>query len=469
MKKIEKIAKWVCRKLTREQVELIILMLTNFLKDSSIEFKKTKPDYPNYRKFTVDPEPPLDAPKEEKVPLNYKEIIKKENIKPVNHRGKQLVEKHIKCPHCNAPHAYIYVNNGNRKSVQYRCKVCQKTFCETPKISQAKYYCPICGKALYKWKDRLLVTMYKCGNDKCQRYLDNLEKLSPEEKIIREQKQSQFKLRYIYRDYKINLKEILNIELQKPMQKLDQFRYSLNTICLALTFHVTLQLSTRQTAFALRRIFGIRISHTTVARIAGVAATICHQFNLKNIPKVSGEQAADETYIKVKGKHHYIWLAVAKFRSIITAYFVSDNRGEIPAIITLNMAAEKHLKVNEEEPLLLGVDGNPSYMAATTFLKKQGIDIDLKQVIGLENKDEISAAYRDLKNLIERLNRTIKSQAHNNFQMDSGADSYTALAVTNYNFIRPHSSLNYQPPVVLDELKDTLLLQDVWSKILRSA
>jgi putative transposase len=311
--------------------------------------------------------------------------------------------------------------------------------------------------------------MYKCGNDKCQRYLNNLEKLSPEEKIIREQKQSQFKLRYIYRDYKINLKEILNKDMEKPMQKLDQFRYSLNTICLALSFHVTLQLSTRQTAFALNRIFGIRISHMTVARIAAVAAVICHQFNLKNIPKVSGEQAADETYIKVKGKHHYIWLAVAKFRSIITAYFVSDNRGEIPAIITLNMAAEKHLKVNEEEPLLLGVDGNPSYMAATTFLKKQGIDIDLKQVIGLENKDEISAAYRDLKNLIERLNRTIKSQAHNNFQIDRGAASYTALAVTNYNFIRPHSSLNYQPPVVLDELKDTLLLQDVWSKILRSA
>lgn len=469
MKMIEKIAKWVCKKLTREQVEIIIRILTDFLKDTSIEFKKSTPDYPNYRKFTVDPEPPLDAPKEIKEQLNYKEIIKKENIQPITHRGKQYPEKHIKCPHCNAPYAYIYVNNGNRKSVQYRCKVCQKTFCETPKITQTKYYCPICGKALYQWKKRLLVTMYKCGNDKCQRYLNNLEKLSPEEKIIREQKQSQFKLRYIYRDYKINLKDILNKELQKPMQKLDQFRYSLHIIGLVLTFHVTLQLSTRKTAFALNRIFGIRISHTTVARIAGVAATICHQFNLKNIPKVSGEQAADETYIKVKGKHNYIWLSIAKFRSIITTYFVSDNRGEIPAVITLNMAEEKHLKVNEEEPLLLAVDGNPSYMAATTFLKKQGIDIDLKQVIGLENKDETSATYRYLKNLIERVNRTIKSQAHNNFQIDSGAASYTALAVTNYDFIRPHSSLHYQPPVILEELKDIPLLQDVWAKILRSA
>jgi hypothetical protein len=80
MKKIEKIAKWVCRKLTREQVELIIFMLTNFLKDSSVEFKASQPDYPNYRKFTVDPEPPLDAPKEEKGHLNYKDIIKKKTL-----------------------------------------------------------------------------------------------------------------------------------------------------------------------------------------------------------------------------------------------------------------------------------------------------------------------------------------------------------------------------------------------------
>ncbi len=311
--------------------------------------------------------------------------------------------------------------------------------------------------------------MYKCGNDKCQRYLDNLEKLTPEEKIIRKEKQSQFKLRYIYRDYKINLKEILNKVLERPMQKLDQFRYSLNTIGLALTFHVTLQLSTRQTAFALRRIFGIPISHMTVARFANAASTICHHFNLTHTPNVKGEQAADETYTKVKGKHHYIWLCIAKFRSIITAYFVSDNRGEIPAVIALNMAAEKHLKVNEEEPLLLGVDGNPSYMAATTFLKKQGINIDLKQVIGLENKNETSATYRYLKNLIERLNRTIKSHAHNNFRIDSGVAAYTALAVTNYNFIRPHSSLNYEPPVELEELKDVPFLQDVWAKILRSA
>jgi len=235
-----------------------------------------------------------------------------------------------------------------------------------------------------------------------------------------------------------------------------------------LSFHITLKLSTRQTAFAMKRMFGIQISHMTVARMAKTASFICHHFNFKNIPKVPGEQAGDETYIKVKGKHHYIWFAIAKFRSIITAYKVSDSRSEIPAVETMYMANEKHLKNQNADPLLFVSDGNPSYQAAVTFLKSEGVDIELKQVIGLKNKDEISALYRYLKNLVERLNRTYKHYAVNCFQNIEGASSHLALAVTNYNFIRPHSSLNHKPPVIINRLKDIPLIQDVWADILRN-
>jgi len=469
MKIIENIAKWICRRLTKEQVIGIIQVLKEFLNDESTKFKGLKPEHPNYRKFQVDPEPPLDASLKEKSENNYKEIIKNEVIKPIKHRGKNKPEKHIKCPHCRAPHNYIYVNNGDKKSIQYQCKVCKKTFCKTPKISVSKYYCPICQKALYKWKSRLLVTMYKCGNDNCHRYLGNKEKLSPKEKKLQKEKPSQFKLRYIYREYKINLKDIVTNELKTPLERLDKFRYSLSTIGLVLTFHITLKHSTRETAFALRRIFGIKISHSTVARIVKATSTVCHLFNLKNIPKVPGAQAGDETYIKVKGKFHYVWFAIAKFRSIITAYKVSDNRGELPAVETLYMASEKYQKNDNKDPLLFVSDGNPSYLAAVTFLKKEGIEMDLKQVIGLENKDLISTIYRHLKNLVERVNRTYKHCAINCFQNIEGASSHLAPVVTNYNFIRPHSSLNYQTPVVLDKLKNIPLIQDVWAEILRSA
>lgn len=468
MKIIENIAKWICRKLTKNQVIRIIKVLQDLLNDPETIFKKPDPEYPNYRKFKVDPEPPLTKTPDSSPELDYRKIIKEKKLKPVSHRGSNKPDKHIKCPYCGATHSYIYINNGNKKSVQYQCKVCTKTFCETPKISVTKYYCPICGNALYKWKTRLLVTMYKCGNNKCARYLDNKEKLTPEEKEMQKEKSSQFKLRYIYREYKINLKNIVRKELKAPIERLDKFRYSLSTIGLVLSLHITLKLSTRQTAFAMKRMFGIYISHMTVARMAKAASFICHQFNFKNIPKVSGEQAGDETYIKVKGKHHYIWFAIAKFRSIITAYKVSDSRSEIPAVETIYMANEKHLKNQNDDPLLLVSDGNPSYQAAVTFLKSEGVDVDLKQVIGLKNNDEISALYRYLKNLVERLNRTYKHYAVNCFQNIEGASSHLALAVTNYNFIRPHSSLNYETPVVIDRLKNIPLIQDAWADILRN-
>ncbi len=468
MKMIENIAKWICRKLTKNQVIRIINILQYLLSDPETIFKKPEPEYPNYRKFKVDLESPLTKLPDSNTELDYRTIIKEKKLKPISHRGNNKTDKYIKCPHCGAPHNYIYVNNGNKESIQYQCKVCSKTFCETPKISVTKYYCPICKKALYKWKTRLLVTMYKCGNNKCARYLENKEKLTPDEKEMQQKKSSQFKLRYIYREYKINLKNIVAKELKAPIERLDKFKYSLSTIGLALSFHITLKLSTRQTAFAMKRMFGINISHMTVARMAKAASFICHHFNLKNIPKVPGEQAGDETYIKVKGKHHYIWFAIAKFRSIITAYKVSDTRGELHAIETIYTANEKHLKNQNNDPLLFVSDGNPSYQAAVTFLKTEGVKVDLKQVIGLKNKDEISALYRYLKNLVERVNRTYKHYAVNCFQDIEGASSHLALAVTNYNFIRPHSSLNYHTPVVLNELKDIPLIQDVWADIIRN-
>ncbi len=182
MKIIENIAKWICRKLTKNKVAQVIKVLQDLLDDPETIFKKPEPEYPNYRKFKVDPESPLTKSPDLISELDYRKIINDKKVKPVSHRGKNRPEKHIKCPHCGAPHNYIYVNNGNKKSTQYQCKVCSKTFCETPKISVTKYYCPICGKALYKWKTRTLVTIYKCGNNKCARYLENKEKLTPDEK-----------------------------------------------------------------------------------------------------------------------------------------------------------------------------------------------------------------------------------------------------------------------------------------------
>ena len=53
---------WICKHFNREQVKVISDKLLEILKDpnSEIQPKDTfKEDHPNYRKFDVDPKPPL--------------------------------------------------------------------------------------------------------------------------------------------------------------------------------------------------------------------------------------------------------------------------------------------------------------------------------------------------------------------------------------------------------------------------
>ena len=92
-------------------------------------------------------------------------------------------------------------------------------------------------------------------------------------------------------------------------------------------------------------------------------------------------------------------------------------------------------------------------------------------MVGLQNLDSESEEYRAFKEMIERLNRTYKFhiRAACGFGADSGAMALTSLFVTDYNFLRPHTSLGYQVPVPLKELEGIPKLQDKWSKVIQMA
>ena len=55
------------------------------------------------------------------------------------------------------------------------------------------------------------------------------------------------------------------------------------------------------------------------------------------------------------------------------------------------------------------------------------------------------------------------------FNSSNGAVALTTLFVTHYNFLRPHLSLNYKPPVQLPELATITTIQGKWMKILSLA
>ena len=114
------------------------------------------------------------------------------------------------------------------------------------------------------------------------------------------------------------------------------------------------------------------------------------------------------------------------------------------------------------------MDGNPIYILAQHFFAAHGINFTIKQVIGLTNEDPVSKAYRPLKQIIERLNRTFKAKyrSKHGFHSVNGSVSFVNLFVAYFNFLRPHSTLNGQVPVEVKELKKLPHMPAKWAKII---
>ncbi len=244
----------------------------------------------------------------------------------------------------------------------------------------------------------------------------------------------------------------------------------MNTLCLALTFHISLGISARQTAFILNNVFQLQTSYQTILNYTQYAAPYCHSFNTKFKGPVESTQAGDETYIKIKGKHAYTYFFITPTRRSITTYHIDDSRDTLPATIAMNEAIST---IPDNQTPTLITDGNPSYPSGIHFLNesRENKKIVHKKVVGLQNLDSESTKLRPFKQLIERLNRTYKfhTRAANGFNSKYGAIALTTLFVTYYNFFRPHASLNYKSPIPRDDLVALPTLQGKWAHILNTA
>lgn len=336
--------------------------------------------------------------------------------------------------------------------------------------SKSKYCCPHCGYALYLWKKQRFCFVYKCDNDKCPVYITNYNKLNSAERLLRKSKSSQFKLRYQFREYHIP-DELLKISSLPTYTHLffSRLHSSLNTIALVLTFHVSFALSARKTALLLRKVFNIHLSYQSVLNYCQFAASFCHKFNSAYKGDIDDTIAGDETYIKIKGKHSYVFLFISSSNHKVISYHVSPTRDVFGAVPSLLEA----IRTSKDEQIITVIsDGNPAYASAILFINQElKKSLSHKKVIGLQNLDEESETYRPFKQLIERLNRTYKFHIRSacGFNSKNGAIALTILFVTHYNFLRDHIALDYKTPIQLDFLAQHKTIQAQWSEILKRA
>ena len=487
MSKIARFVIWICSKFTKNEIQQIIAGLLDVLEDRNPEVKPKddfKEKHPNYRNFSVDPLAPLtDEPPQPEKPLplkDYKQILAAyelthgKPLSPVKYRPTSpRVPEQIVCACCNAPHRYLYYNDGLKRT-QLRCKVCHALFQVSQRFQKGKktkYYCPYCHHALFTWKQRKEVTLYKCCNDHCPHRARRMGKLNEREKTLITKRSSQFKLSYQYREYHYQPHELTHAGPEQPTVDLARIHNAPDILGLILTFYVSFALSARKTALVLRSVFCIPLSYQTVLNYAAAAAFNCHRFNLTRKGSIDEISAGDEAYIKVIGKHHYVFFFISSESLKITAYHVADTRETLPAIIAMREAIRT---ADPKQTIILVTDGNPSYPAGIHFLnaeKTENPSLQHRKVIGLQNLDTESETYRPYKQLIERLNRTFKHHVKpsHGFNSVNGALALTTLFVTHYNFLRPHMSLNYRTPVVLPQLEGITTIQGKWTKILSLA
>ena len=425
-------------------------------------------------KLTVDPLPIFGEPPVVKK-WQYTELIEKYRfehgkiLKPVRRRSGIIPPAEAICPHCGAPSDYVYDNNGGRG--EYWCKVCNSKFSIRKTSRDDEPYCPFCHSKLVLYKKRKSFDVYRCYNRNCSYREKKFSAMTTKQKALFKESPHLFKLRYIYRKFHFNFTPLSKQNKFVPLVDLPRITASSHVLGLILTYHINYAIPLRKTAALMFDVHGVKISHQTIANYCKAVAPRIKPFVDHFQYELSDSFCGDETYIKIGGVWNYVFFFFDTVKKIILSYRVQRERDWKSAVLAINDVLVKVKGKSEEIPdgLNLITDGNPIYLLAQHWFAQHDINFNVKQVIGLTNDDPVSAEYRPLKQIIERLNRTFKGnyKPTTGYGTDSGAVSEVTLFVAYFNFLRSHSGLNSKIPVVIPELEALPHMPAKWSELIR--
>lgn len=469
----------------KELTKTISILLTTIyiiLKNTKTYMKYRKnpqPKTPQYHKrptFSIDQ---LPVYKSKEIVANYKTLLEQyqkthgKKLKPVKRRqGKKRPPQHAHCQFCQAPAEYLSINDGHK---QVYCKVCKHYSNYEKELKDVSIHCPHCDSTLVKMKkdtEKNGYLYYKCRNKNCSYFISNKNR---QKHLSKKNKQQNLKkLHYIYRKAVIDITALHPDSPDKPKVDLANVRSSAHVIGLALTYRAFGH-STREISDLLLEIHGVDISHQTIKNYLDAAAYRLAPMVFNYPYDLSGILAADETYIRTLAKWNYLTLAFDPKKQIISALNVSEKRNLIGLAKAINHAVSKYpldcLTENADFNPLVVTDGNPVYQLITQFLRQANVFINHKVVIGLENNDDQSTDFRNLKQIIERLNKNFKKYINKSehFGACNGVLSTAVVFTAHYNFIRKNNQLNEKIPVTIDTINVQQKQPYRWARLLEHA
>lgn len=208
-------------------------------------------------------------------------------------------------------------------------------------------------------------------------------------------------------------------------------------------------LSLRSVQEHLEDSYGVKVTHATVYHWLKKYVEIVSKYVAKIQVRTSPRWHADETLLRIKGRHVVFWSLLDSKERLLIAWLISKRRDAKNARALL----KKGGKTSRNRPLEIVTDGLGSYVPAIeTELRNQN-----QSIIHLQGP--LSEA---LNNKVETFHRTLKSRVKtmNHLGDELTARTFAKGFATHYNFVRRHKALQGKTPAQAAKItreKDTWL------------
>ncbi len=297
---------------------------------------------------------------------------------------------------------------------KYQCKHCKRQFIleKSSKISKGYPRCPVCHKATFVWHRYDTYIHFKCCDKKCN-FAFKIPILPPDDLLTSPELKDKFSFK--------------------------GFRYPPNIILISLTLYYDGYSSTRVIKRILKHVYNVSVSHVTVHNWTKIFASWFRFISDNFMPHLnlsSDEWHADETYVKIKGVDHYLWLILDSETRVIISFVLSPFRNSNQAYKLFFYSSN----LTRASPKKIVTDRWDAYNEAIKNLYHHTIH------------HKYSAFSDDLNNnFIESFNKTFKAwyKTKKGFKNFKSALALITSFIYHYNFLRQHSSLNNLTPAIV--------------------
>jgi transposase-like protein len=214
-------------------------------------------------------------------------------------------------------------------------------------------------------------------------------------------------------------------------------------------------LSLRKISEHLWSCHGISATHATIHNWIKRYVDLVSQYVEDFTAKTSERWHADETLVRVNGRHMVLWGLLDSETRYLLAKQISQGRGSEEARALLR----KGFEASKDAPEEVVTDGLSSYSVAIEQEQRPGST----PIVHLQGP-----LIKGLNNRIERLFGTVKqrTKAMSGFRSEEGASRFAQGFGVHYNFIKNHRTLNWKTPAQVAGLR---LDKSNWLELIEEA